>query len=138
VQDGVRTLTPPGAGGCGKTRVALRVAAETLDEFPAGAWLVELASLADPALVPYALAATLGVRERPGHPIVETLRTYLGPRRLLLVLDNCEHLVDACAQLAAALLAACPELRILATSREPLRIGGEVTWRVPSLAAPDP
>src|SRR5205823_80982 len=106
--------------------------------FPDGVWLVELAALADPSLVPEAVAAVLGVREGPGRPLLDALVAHLRPRGLLLVLDNCEHLVDACAALCETLLGRCPDLRILATSREPLRLGGEVVWRVPSLPAPDP
>src|SRR5207244_3089267 len=122
--------------GCGKTRLALQVAADLLDEFPDGAWLVELAALADPAAVPKALAAALRVQERPGFTLLDGLVRHLQSRTLLLTLDNCEHLVEACAQVATALLSGCPELRILATSREPLHIAGEVAWRVPSLAVP--
>jgi non-specific serine/threonine protein kinase len=133
---GLLTLT--GAGGCGKTSLGLAVARDALAEFPHGAWLVELAPLTDPALVLQAIATIFGVRESPEQPLLDSLIAYLQPRRLLLIADNCEHLVDACARLAQALLAACPALRILATSREPLRTMGEVTWRVPSLDAPDP
>ena len=99
-------------------------------------WLVELAALADPALVPQAVAQAVGVREEPGRPLLATLVDALKPRRLLLVLDNCEHLLDACARLADALLRACPRLRLLATSREALGIAGETVWRVPSLPVP--
>jgi predicted ATPase len=99
---------------------------------------VELAPLLDPALVDNAVAAVLGVAERPGQSLRASVVGFLRPRKALLVLDNCEHLVDACAELSDTLLGGCPELRILATSREPLRTPGEVTWRVPSLAAPDP
>ena len=100
-------------------------------------WLVELAPLADPALVPQAVATALGVREQPGEPLTATLIAALAPQVLLLVLDNCEHLIDACARLADALLRHCPGLRILATSREQLGVPGEVAYRVPSLALPD-
>src|SRR5581483_5145793 len=103
------------------------------EEYSDGVWLVELAPLADSALVPAAVAASLGVRERPGRPLLETLVRSLEPRTLLLVLDNGEHLVGACADLAQTLLTTCRGLRILATSREPLRVPGEATWRVPSL-----
>ena len=98
--------------------------------------LVELAPLADPALVPQAVAAATGVREDPGRPLLGTLAAALAPRRLLLVLDNCEHLVEGCARLADALLRACPRLRVLATSREALGVAGETAWRVPPLAVP--
>jgi predicted ATPase len=133
-----RLLTLTGAGGCGKTRLALAVAAELSDEFPDGVWLVELAPLSDPDLVTKAVAIPLGVREQPGQPIRESLRSYLASKSVLLVLDNCEHLVDACARLAEDLLQACLGVRILATSREALRAAGEVVWRVPSLSAVDP
>jgi predicted ATPase/DNA-binding SARP family transcriptional activator len=129
-------LTLAGPGGCGKTRLALAVAADVLHAYPDGVWLVELAALADPTLVPQAVAATLGLREAPGQPLTETLAAALKPKQLLLVLDNCEHLVIACARLAETLLRACPQLRILATSREALHIPGEVTWLVPSLSLP--
>jgi len=134
-----RLLTLTGSGGCGKTRLALAVAsvaAPPLVERGA-VWLVELASLTDPALVPGAVAAALEVRETPGTALVESLVAALAPRAALLVLDNCEHLIAACAALVARLLAACPRLRVLATSREALRVPGEVTWRVPPLALPD-
>jgi predicted ATPase/class 3 adenylate cyclase len=131
-------LTLTGAGGCGKTRLALQVAADQVDQFANGVWLVELAALADPELVPQTVALALGVREEPGRSLTETLTDYLRSRALLLLLDNCEHLLAACAQLADALLRGCPHLRILATSREALGIGGEQTFRVPSLSAPDP
>lgn len=131
-----RLLTLTGVGGCGKTRLALRAAADLAPRFPNGAWLIQLAPLADSALVPRAVATALGVRGAAGRPLLTTLATALASRRLLLVLDNCEHLIGACARLAETLLRACPHLQILATSREPLRISGEVTWRVPPLALP--
>jgi predicted ATPase/DNA-binding CsgD family transcriptional regulator len=133
---GILTLT--GAGGCGKSSLAVYVAHGLLDAFADGVWLVELAPLSDAPLIDTAVAAALGVRERGQRSLREGLQEFLRPRSLLLVLDNCEHLIDACARLAATLLEMCPELRILATSREPLRTPGEVTWRVPSLPAPDP
>ncbi len=131
-----RLLTLTGLGGCGKTRLALRVAADSQAHYPDGVWLVELAALADPALVAGGVAAVLGVREAPDVPVLTTLADALQPRRLLLVLDNCEHLVAACAEVAAALLRACPRLRILATSREALGMAGETVWRLPPLALP--
>jgi predicted ATPase len=131
-------LTLTGAGGCGKTRLALRVAADLGDQYPDGVWVAELAALSDPALVASAVATALDVPEQPGRALIETLKAYLQPRSLLLVLDNCEHLVTACAELAEILLRTCPILRILATSREPLGIPGEIVWRVPSLLLPDP
>jgi predicted ATPase/class 3 adenylate cyclase len=133
-----RLLTLTGSGGCGKTRLTLQVAADLLEEHPDGVWLVELAALADPALVTQTAAAALGVREEAGRPLIETLVDYLKPKALLLVLDNCEHLLSACAQLAEHLLRACPQLRMLATSREGLGIAGELTYRVPSLSLPEP
>jgi len=135
---GVRLLTLTGAGGCGKTRLALEVATGLLDRCPDGVWLVELAGLADPGLVPQAVAAAVGVRELPGRDLAGALLAALPGQRLLLVLDNCEHLLEACAQLVDALLRSCPGLRVLATSREALGVAGEVAWRVPSLAIPDP
>src|SRR5829696_5142297 len=132
-----RLLTLTGSGGCGKTRLALAAATDLLEEFEEGVWLVELAPLADPSLVAQAVAATLGVREQPGRLPTETLSNYLGSKKVLLVLDNCEHLIDACAELAEALLRFCPELRVLATSREALGSVGEVAWPVPSLSLPD-
>lgn len=132
-----RLLTLVGPGGTGKTRLSLQAAAELLEHFPDGAWLVELASLRDAALVPHAAASALEVREEPGRPPLATLIDHLRPKTLLLVLDNCEHLVDACAQLADRLLRACPQLKIVATSREALGVAGEVTLMVPSLSFPD-
>jgi predicted ATPase/DNA-binding CsgD family transcriptional regulator len=133
-----RLLTLTGAGGVGKTRLALEAARAASEGYSDGVWLVELASLTDPALVPRSVAAALALREQPDRPILDILLTALATRRLLLVLDNCEHLLDACAALADALLRACPDLRILTSSREPLGIAGETIWRVPSLALPDP
>jgi predicted ATPase/DNA-binding CsgD family transcriptional regulator len=133
-----RLLTLTGAGGVGKTRLALRVAEGVAESFRDGVWLVELAPVHDPALVPHEVAAVLGVDERADQPIGPALVESLRERQLLLVLDNAEHLVAACAELAYALLRACPSLQILATSRQPLGVAGEVLWRVPSLSVPDP
>jgi len=133
-----RLLTLTGSGGCGKTRLGLQLAADSLEQYPDGAWLVELAPLTDPGLVPQTVAAVLGLKEVPGKPIVQTLTEYLKDRRLLLLLDNCEHLLHACAQLVDALLRQCPQVKILASSREALGIGGEQAYRVPSLSLPDP
>ena len=132
-----RLLTLTGPGGCGKTRLALAAASEVVERFEHGVWMVELASLVDPSLVPQAVAFTLGVRERPGSSLTEALSDYLRTRKLLLILDNCEHLIDACAELAEAWLHSCPGLRVLATSREALGITGEIAWPVPSLSLPD-
>lgn len=134
-----RLVTLTGTGGIGKTRLALQVAGEIGDEFRDGTCFVNLAPLADAGAVPTTVRAALGVasgdaRQEP----VEALRQFLAPRRLLLVLDNCEHLWDACAALAESLLSVCPGLRILATSRQALGLRGETAWRVPSLALPPP
>ena len=133
-----RLLTLVGVGGIGKTRLALQVAAETHDAYPDGVWFVELGSLTDSSLVPSSVAQVLGVRERSGTDLIETLSSHLRTRRLLLVLDNCEHLIDACATLAAALLLAAPDIRILASSREQLQIAGEQVYPVPPLSLPAP
>ncbi|MBV9355308.1 MAG: helix-turn-helix domain-containing protein [Chloroflexi bacterium] len=133
-----RLVTLTGSGGCGKTSLGLELARRLVDRFPDGAWLVDLTPLADPLLVSQAVASTLGVREGPDRPLLDAVVAYLGPKYSLLVLDNCEHLVAACAGLVERLLSTCANLHILATSREPLRIQGETTWRVPSLTFPDP
>src|SRR5215211_4510381 len=135
--ENTRLLTLTGAGGCGKTRLALAVASEVVEGFEDGVWLVDLAPLADPSLVPQALASTLGAREQPARLLTETLSDYLGSKKVLVVLDNCEHLIETCAELVETLLRSCPELRILATSREALGIAGEIAWPVPSLSLPD-
>ncbi|MGH2586645.1 MAG: helix-turn-helix domain-containing protein, partial [Dehalococcoidia bacterium] len=133
---GCRLLTLIGAGGVGKTRLALAAAGGLLSEYPDGVWLVDLAPLTDSAFVPQAVAAVVKVQEQPGHPLSEALASALRPKRLLLLLDNCEHLIDACAELTRNLLGACPDLRILATSRETLAVPGETVYRVPSLSVP--
>lgn len=135
--DRARMVTLTGPGGTGKTRLALQVAADLLDTFRDGVWLVELAPLADPALVPQTVAAVLGAREVPGKSISMVLSEHLRSKQLMLILDNCEHVVEACARLAGVLLQACPDLHILATSREILGAGGEAPFRVPSLSTPD-
>lgn len=132
-----RVLTLSGTGGVGKTRLALEVAASLLDDYPHGVRLVELAALTDPVLVPQVVAAALDVREESGSPLLATLIDSLHDKQLLIVLDNCEHLVEACGVLVDALLSGCPDLRVLATSREALGIGGEVVWRVPALSVAD-
>jgi non-specific serine/threonine protein kinase len=131
-------VTLTGTGGCGKTQLALLVATSLIDSFPEGVWLVDLAPVQAADLVPQTVTSALGVREQPNEAPPQTLAGWIGGRSLLLVFDNCEHLIDACAQLAAALLDACPNLRLLTTSREPLRISGERVWRVPSLSIPEP
>jgi serine/threonine protein kinase len=133
---GIRLLTLTGPGGTGKTRLALQVALGLLERFPDGVWLVDLAALADPSLAPQTVASALGLINTAGRPPLELLTRYLAARQALLLLDNCEHLVAACADLAAALLRVCPRLQILATSREGLRFAGETTWPVPALAVP--
>jgi len=132
-----RLVTLFGTGGLGKTRLSLQVAADVLDAYSDGAWLVELAPLRDARLVPQAVASALGVVEEAGRPVVEALEKFVADRRLLIVLDNCEHLVQACAEIAARLLRASSHVKIIASSREPLRIGGEATYPVPALAVPD-
>ncbi|HXT35037.1 MAG TPA: tetratricopeptide repeat protein [Chloroflexota bacterium] len=133
-----RLVTLVGAGGVGKTRLALAVAEGIVGSYPDGVWLVELAPRADPGLVPGTVAQALGLREEPGRPVMETLRDHCGGKRMVLVLDNCEHLLPACTALAGALLRAAPELRILVTSREALGVAGEHRYRVPPLSVPDP
>jgi predicted ATPase/class 3 adenylate cyclase len=132
-----RLLTLTGPGGCGKTRLALQAAAELVDEFADGVWLVELGALTDPGLVTQAVASVLGIREESGRPLAASLVDAIRSRRLMLILDNCEHLVDASARLAESLLLASPGLKVLATSREPLGIAGEMIYRVPSLTVPE-
>jgi predicted ATPase/class 3 adenylate cyclase len=133
-----RLVTLTGSGGCGKTRLALQAAADLLDVSGDGVWLVELASLTDPGLVPRTVAGPLGVSEEPGEDLTQALADALKAKRLLLVLDNCEHLLDASARLADALLRGCPHVLLLATSREGMGISGELTYQVPSLSLPDP
>jgi len=133
-----RLVTLTGSGGVGKTRLALAVAGRKRDVHPDGVRLVELAPLADPALVAGAVAQVLGLHEEVGRPLLTTLTDHLRDRRLLLVLDNGEHLLAACADLAAALLRACPHLHLLVTSREGLGVAGERRYRVPPLSTPDP
>jgi predicted ATPase/class 3 adenylate cyclase len=132
-----RLVTLTGPGGTGKTRLSLQVAAEVLDRYPHGVWLIELATVSDRDALLEMVANTVDVRLETGRPPLETLVHALQSRGMLLVLDNCEHLVAHCAELATVLLQRCPQLSILASSREPLRIAGEATWPVPSLAAPD-
>ena len=133
-----RLVTLTGIGGVGKTRLALRVASNVQKDFVDGVWLVELGELHDESLVIGAVAAALGVRDQSSQPLQDILVEFLATRTLLLVLDNCEQVIDAVAGLVEVLLRACPELRILTTSREPLGIGGESVLRVSPLAVPDP
>ena len=133
-----RALTLCGAGGIGKTRLALQVCAAAVADFPDGVWFVELSDLRQPDLVVSRVASVVGVSEEPSRPLLETLAAALQPRRMLLVFDNCEHLIDTCAHICQHLLASAPGLRLLATSREPLRVAAEKVWQVPALSvAPD-
>jgi len=131
-----RLVTLIGPGGTGKTRLAQQAAARVLELFPDGVWLVQLAPLADSTLLPQTVASVLGVREEPDRLISETLANYLRSKELLLIMDNCEHLVQACAELAAMLLSSCPNLHILVTSREALGVAGEVFFLVPPMSLP--
>ena len=132
-----RLLTLLGPGGTGKTRLALQAAADVIDQFPDGVWLVELAPLTDPALLPDQLANTLRVQEQPGRPLRDTLTDYLRPKKLLLLLDNVEHLVRECAEFSEHLLRSCPQIKLLVTGREALFIGAETTMQIPSLTLPE-
>jgi predicted ATPase/DNA-binding SARP family transcriptional activator/DNA-binding CsgD family transcriptional regulator len=132
-----RLLTLTGAGGSGKTRLSLEVARDVASSYADGAWMAEFAPVSDPALAARTLAAALGVREQPGRPLVVTLSEHLRRKKILLVLDNCEHIIDGVARLAEDLLEVAPGLRILATSREALNVTGEVVWSVPPLSLPD-
>jgi predicted ATPase/DNA-binding CsgD family transcriptional regulator/DNA-binding XRE family transcriptional regulator len=135
-REDVRLLTLTGAGGSGKTRLALQLAARLLRRYPAGVFFVDLASRSDSSSVPQVVASVLAVKEQPGQPVVHSLVEYLQQRELLLILDNCEHILEACASLAHQLLADCPRLGILATSRQPLNVEGELPWRVPPMSLP--
>ncbi|HEX4943281.1 MAG TPA: tetratricopeptide repeat protein [Usitatibacteraceae bacterium] len=129
-------VTLTGTGGTGKTRLSLQLAAGLVDGHPDGVWLVELAPLADARLVAQAIAAVLGVKEAAGRPVSEALAKHVASRHLLLILDNCEHLIEGCAEIASSLLRASPRLKILATSREPLRVRGETTYPLAPLPTP--
>ena len=133
-----RLITLRGGGGCGKTRLAVRIADEVIVDYPDGVWMVELASITDGRLVPQAVAAVLGLRETPGRSLSDALVETLHASEALLVLDNCEHLIEAVAALVRLLLARCPRLRILTTSRRSLGIQEELVWRTPSMSTPDP
>ena len=132
-----RLVTLTGAGGVGKTRMAIQVAGQSVNEFADGIWYVDLAPITDPDLVPITTARALGLPEEPGRSTTDTLRRFVADRQMLVVLDNCEHLLDASATLMVALLEAGPELSLLATSREPIGVAGELSWRVPSLPLAD-
>jgi predicted ATPase/class 3 adenylate cyclase/DNA-binding CsgD family transcriptional regulator len=132
-----RLVTLTGAGGSGKTRLAVEVTAQLTTEFPEGVWYVDLAPITNPAVVPLTVARTVGLPDQPGRSTMDILLRFVGDRTMLLLLDNCEHLLDACGTMTAELLNACPHLTILATSREPLGLAGEVIWRVPSLSVAD-
>jgi predicted ATPase len=132
-----RLVTLTGSGGVGKTRLSIQVASQLLDEYPNGVWLVELAPIADPALVMHAICTALEVTPQGNTPALNVLTDYLKQKKLLLVMDNCEHLIDACARLCDLLLHTCPNLQILASSREGLGTEGENTYHVPSLSLPE-
>ena len=134
----VRALTLCGPGGIGKTRLATRLGWQLSEQFPDGVWVAELADIADPALAARRVAGVLGIGEEPDRPLPATLVDALRGRQLLLILDTCEHVVDAMADLVRDLIAGCPQLRLVATSREPLRVRGETVWRVPPLSLPGP
>jgi predicted ATPase/class 3 adenylate cyclase/Tfp pilus assembly protein PilF len=138
LMDASRLVTLTGSGGCGKTRLALQVAADALETYPDGTWLVELAALADPALVTQTVAKELGLKDARGKSLEQSLVEHLATKRTLLVLDNAEHLLAECATLADTLLRRCARVSLLVSSREGLAIAGEATYRVPSLPMPDP
>lgn len=133
-----RLLTLIGPGGTGKTRLAIQIGQEVMPDFANGVWMVELAQLADPALIPQTIASVFELREVPKMPLKDILINYLRSKQLLLILDNCEHLVAACAVISVDLLSLCPKLKILVSSRESLGISGETVYRVPSLSLPSP
>jgi predicted ATPase/DNA-binding winged helix-turn-helix (wHTH) protein len=135
---GKRLLTLVGVGGIGKTRLALQVAAEVIDAYRDGVWLIEFASIRDPLLLPTSVAQVLGVQEKTGTPLTDTLRAHLKARQLLLILDNCEHLLDACAMLADTILRGAADTTIFATSREPLHVPGEQTYPLQTLSLAEP
>jgi len=136
--DKYRLVTVTGAGGSGKTRLTAEVSRQVAGRYGDGVWLAELSGVQDPAQVPGAVAAALGVREQPAEGAAETLARMLAQQQLLLVLDNCEHVIGAAAELCAGVLAACDDVRVLATSREPLRLAGEARYRLAPLSLPGP
>jgi predicted ATPase len=129
-------VTLTGAGGAGKTRLAIEVASRLIDASPDGVWLVDLAALSDPRLVPQAVAQALAIPDQPARPVMETLGDYLASKKLLLVLDNVEHLLEGCVQFVDLILRRSPHVAMLVTSCERLAITGELTYRVPSLTVP--
>jgi class 3 adenylate cyclase len=131
-----RLVTLTGAGGAGKTRLAVEIAAQLSNDFD-GVWWVDLAPVADPVVVTLTIARTLGLPDQPGRSPLETVQRFISERKVLLLLDNCEHLLDVCGDAITRLLNGCPQLTILTTSREPIAVSGEVTWRVPSLSLHD-
>lgn len=133
-----RLVTLTGAGGSGKTRLSIKVANKLLNEFEEGIWFIRFAPLSDSELVPQAIASTLGVRETKKQPIVDGLVEHIKDHHSLLIFDNCEHLIDTCAQLTEMLLQHCPKVKILATSRESINLPGEVVWTVPPMSLPEP
>lgn len=132
-----RLVTLTGTGGCGKTRLALHAATDLSGHFEDGVWWVELAVLNDPTLLPQAVSQTLGLPESPGRSPLTLLTDYFQAKHSLLILDNCEHIIDACASFVSYLLQTCPQLRLIVISREVLNIDGEVAWIVPSLQIPN-
>jgi predicted ATPase/class 3 adenylate cyclase/DNA-binding CsgD family transcriptional regulator len=132
-----RLVTLTGAGGAGKTRLAVELADQLINEFKDGVWYVDLAPVADPVVVPVTVARTLALPDQPGRSPMETVLRFISDRKMLLVLDNCEHLLDACGDAIMSLLNGCPQQTVLTTSREPISVAGEVTWRVPSLSLDD-
>ncbi len=136
--DKTRLLTLGGAGGSGKTRLAIQVATDLIDRYAHGVWWVELAALTDDAQVALAVARALGINAAPNLPVLDAIANFVGDKALLLVIDNCEHLIEEAAHLAGALLSRCPNLQLLTTSREALQLTGETLWPVPTLTLPDP
>src|SRR5262245_18977599 len=136
VQRNTRLLTLVGAGGVGKTRLATRLAATLAWDYPDGVWFVELGTVDEPAMLAKAVASVLGVREQAGRTELQALMDAQRTCYSLLIFDNCDHLVEACSEVAAALLRACPHIAVLATSRALLEIDGETAWRVPPLSLP--
>jgi len=131
-----RLLTLVGGGGSGKTRLALQLAGELIDECPGGIWFADLAPITDPGLVAATVARAAGIAEIPGQPLIDPLIGHLAAQKALVILDNCEHLLDGCVELTEQLLRGCPSLRVVATSREPLGAEGETVYRVPPLGLP--